>query len=251
MDAYRFYAPDLKSLADRDLPIPLSEDQARHAATVLRLTAGTAIELFDGFGHSASAKITGDPEKRLKTHVNAQLTSPPKLDPPPAPHLTLATAIPKGDRAEWLVEQASQLNVSNLLWLDTDRGVVKLKETSGKLDKFRRLAVESAKQCGRNHLLHIDLAPPLAQLLSDSQDRLFWLEPRAGGQSILQALQTHRPEKIIALIGPEGGWSAREFEMLEAAANAATPRLHRVRLTSTVLRIETAAAAVAALVMGG
>ena len=73
-------------------------------------------------------------------------------DAEPAVELTLATAIPKGDRAQWLVEQASQLNVSRVIWLATERGVVKGERGN---EKWKRWAVEAAKQCRRARVLAV------------------------------------------------------------------------------------------------
>jgi 16S rRNA (uracil1498-N3)-methyltransferase len=168
---------------------------------------------------------------------------------PPTRLLTLATAVPKGERAEWLVEQASQLNVAKLQWLACDRGVVKPREGGAKLDKWRRLAVESAKQCRRLHLMAVEELAGLEEVLKKARgDKILWLEPREGDASakVAEAMQGWSGN-VLALIGPEGGWSQREFALLEAAAQR--NELLRVRLTTTVLRIETACAAIAALVM--
>lgn len=162
------------------------------------------------------------------------------------PKLTIATSVPKGERAEWLIEQASQLNVSVVQWLSCDRSVVKPGE--GKMEKWRRLAVESAKQCGRTHLLHIVEPISLATLLIGANTAtVLWLEPRSG-ESVSKALaQLSADKQVIALIGPEGGWSPKESSHLEA--QVAAGRIKQVRLTTTVLRIETACAALASLVM--
>lgn len=241
MDPYRFYIPDLaRHPAGADVPLP--EDQAHHLRVVLRLQEGHAILLFDGQGAWAPATLT----RVTKTHATAKLDQLLALDPPPAPHLTIATAVPKGDRAEWLVEQASQLNVAVIQWLDCQRSVVKPGEGGQKIAKWRRLAIESAKQCGRNHLLQIE--PPISlETIRARPGHHLWLDPR-GGVSVAQAFASlPRQAMLTALIGPEGGWSEAEQTLLQSAADAG--RIHRVRLTPTVLRIETACTALAAIVM--
>src|SRR6185312_11880333 len=276
MDTYRFYVPDLLAQiapekggdAGPDAWVRLPEDQERHARQVLRLEAGQAVELFDGKGAWARGTVGGGGGgKQRALSVRAQ---GPQQDPPPPMHLTLATAVPKGDRAEWLVEQASQLNVGAIQWLACDRGVVKPREGGQKMEKWRRLAVESAKQCGRNVLM--DIAEPVAleEVLQQfaggagegakggargetgpaDTGMMLWLEPRAGGLSVFEAMGRGggaSRKHILALVGPEGGWSPREWALLEAAVQAG--RAQRVRLTSTILRIETACAAMAAVVM--
>jgi 16S rRNA (uracil1498-N3)-methyltransferase len=249
MDLYRFFVPDLLPRSGEPA-LRLPDDQAHHARTVLRLEPGQPILLFDGAGHWTTGKLAAVGKHEL----TATLTGPIATDPPPATALTLATAIPKGERAEWLVEQASQLDVAAIQWLDTDRSVVKPREGGGKIAKWRRLAVESAKQCGRTHLMDIREPLPLAEALTRAQataetlaHTLLWLEPREGPESRpLSAIAADRLPRLTALVGPEGGWSDREFQLLERMAAASA--LTRVRLTRTVLRIETACAAVAALI---
>jgi 16S rRNA (uracil1498-N3)-methyltransferase len=250
MDVYRFYVPDLPLQAQRqaavgEITVELPTDQAHHARNVLRLEAGTQVALFDGNG----AWTTGKLLQVDKRGVVVRLAAPLTIDQRPVPALTLATAVPKGERAEWLVEQASQLNVSAVQWLACERGVVKPREGGGKMDKWRRLAVESAKQCGRNHLLEIREPAGLPETLGQlgTTTRLLWLDPGPAGLSVPQAL-AHGSGDVVALIGPEGGWSPAERKILEDAA--AARRVTRVRLTETVLRIETACAAVAAIIMG-
>jgi 16S rRNA (uracil1498-N3)-methyltransferase len=171
----------------------------------------------------------------------------PTADAPLSPSLTLATALPKGERAEWLVEQASQLGAAALQFLECERAVVKPREGGHKMEKWKRLAVESAKQCGRTHLLAIHEALELGRLRSQAQaSRVLWLDPGPGGTSVQTALADW-PGAVLGLVGPEGGWSPAERRMLQDAVDAGWVR--RVRLTQTVLRIETACAALAALVM--
>ncbi|HVX83301.1 MAG TPA: RsmE family RNA methyltransferase [Phycisphaerae bacterium] len=243
MDPYRFFLPALLPLSGD--PIPLPDDQAHHARAVLRLDPGTPILLFDGQGHWTSATL----HAAGKT-LSAQPTGELHTDAPPPIRLTLATAIPKGDRAEWLVDQASQLNVSALQWLDADRSVVKPKEGGNKLAKWRRIAIESAKQCHRTHLMHIHEPLPLDQILTRAAPHpLLWLEPRdAATTRPLAAILQHSPAQLTALIGPEGGWSDREYAHLNALADAPSPTLTRIRLTPTILRIETACTAIAAII---
>lgn len=254
MDAYRFYVPDLLAQAQSsgdDCVIHLSEDQAHHARAVLRLTGGEPVVLFDGRGSWVPGIIEGERGQLSRKHPLAVRIpggrSNIALDPPPPIALTIATAAPKGDRAEWLVEQASQLNVACVQWLDCDRAVVK--PGPGKIEKWQRLAAESAKQCGRTHLMEVRPMAMLDDILRvapGKQEKILWLEPREGAR-VKEALADVHAGNVLALVGPEGGWSERECDMLLQAASDRA--VSRVRLTETVLRIETAVAAVAALIM--
>jgi 16S rRNA (uracil1498-N3)-methyltransferase len=246
MDLYRFHIPDLRAQLQSGPVAALSPDQAHHARSVLRLSAGDAVILFDGRGAWVRAAL----QTLHKSTAAALADGPIHIDPPPSLHLTLATAVPKGERADWLIEQSSQLNVAAVQWLDCDRGVVKPREGGGKMEKWRRLAIESAKQCGRTHVMEIREMAGLKEVLAGAADAMtLWLEPGAQGKRAGEALANRRAGKVLALIGPEGGWSAEERALLEKAANEG--RITRVRLTETVLRIETACAAVAAVVRAG
>jgi 16S rRNA (uracil1498-N3)-methyltransferase len=141
------------------------------------------------------------------------------------------------------------LNVGAVQWMSCEHGVVKPREGGGKMEKWRRLAVESAKQCGRAHLLEIREPMSVDDVLgAGAVDRVLWLDPGPGGKTVAQALSGFVGGTVMALVGPEGGWSDDERRLLETRVAAGT--IQRVRLTSTVLRIETACAAVGAIVMG-
>jgi 16S rRNA (uracil1498-N3)-methyltransferase len=265
---YRFYLPSLAASRPDSLQLP--EDQAHHALSVLRLTPNTPVLLFDGLGRHAPALITAASKRSL----TLKLTAPITTDPSPNPALTIAVAVPKADRADWLIEQASQLNVTKIQWLTTDRTVVKPKEA--KLEKHHRLAIESAKQCHRTHLLEISAPLTLEYLLkksltpkqaeglqslgSSQYDQILWLDPDPENsrpiRAVLPTLTSPIPNtqypipnspRLLALIGPEGGWSPRERDLLNPLA--AQNKITRIRLTPTILRIETAAAALAAIIM--
>lgn len=234
VDRYRFYVPNL---ADGQT-LPLPDDEAHHALHVLRLTAGAEIEIFDGRGGAAPAII----EQANKKAVTVRPTAPITRAPQTGPSLTIATAMPKGDRAQWLIEQCSQLNVTRILWLECDRNVVKFREDGGKFSRLERYALEAAKQCGRNWLMQIDSPTTLEQILqTPDATAIWWCDPRAT-QSIANITPTG---DYIALIGPEGGWSEREWNLLSSATAAG--RIQSIHLGPNVLRIETACAAIAAI----
>ena len=134
MDLYRFFVPDLLPQSGEG-PVRLPDDQAHHARAVLRLEAGQAVVLFDGAGRWARATLAAVGKHEVTAVVQGALVT----ERAPAVALTLATAIPKGERAEWLVEQASQLDVQALQFLDTDRSF----ETVSALENWTGLFGES------------------------------------------------------------------------------------------------------------
>lgn len=212
----------------------LTGSEARHLSRVLRLGVGDEITLFDGTGGEARARIDGVDENGVSLRVLERTAAGGS----PAVSLTLATAVPKGDRFDWLVEKATELGVARLIPLTTARSVVH--PGGSKLDRLRRRIVEASKQCGRSRLM--ELTEPMSW--PDCVAREF------AGAAVLVAdpsgepvslVRSDRPAGVLAAIGPEGGFTPEELE----AAQGHGARL--VSLGPTVLRIETAAVAVAAL----
>jgi 16S rRNA (uracil1498-N3)-methyltransferase len=129
--------------------------------------------------------------------------------------LTLATAVPKGDRFDWLVEKATELGVERLIPLVTDRSVVEPR--GSKLSRLRRLIIESSKQCRRDRLMVLD--DPLADPEGCPPGR--W-PPLERGRSLALA------------VGPEGGFTTEERALADQAG------WRPINLSVHTLRIETA-----------
>ena len=254
----RFYIPEL---AAGESPLPT--DQDHHARHVLRMRDGDTAVAFNGRGLWVHGRLTL--AKRSSSFVSeGELTQ----DSPPQPRLTVAAATPKADRAMQLVEQLSQLGVSRLVWIITDRSVTHPDADGGKMTRFRRLAIESAKQARRNFVMDIQppvslpdfLAAPGAGVTDflwtkpDAQETLFhWAADAARPQAAITPLSGAKTMPASAdravditpaiLTGPEGGWTDAETVLLSAHKN-----VHPIRLTPTILRIETAATAAAAII---
>src|SRR5262245_60455622 len=124
-------------------------DEARHLAAVMRAQVGDEVVLFDGSGAEFGARITGLKKNTVELVVLERREISRELPIP----LTLAVALPKGDRQKWLVEKATELGVTRLVPLITERGVAQLVESA--LERLRRAVIEASKQCGRNKLMEI------------------------------------------------------------------------------------------------
>ncbi len=210
----------------------LDEQQSHHARSVLRLKAGDAVELFDRAGNAALGKIDA-----VEPHISVQVAT--VLAASALRPLVIASAVPKGDRADWMVEKLSEIGVTKWIPLRTDRSVVHPEGVS-KFDRWRRLADESAKQCKRPGVMEIAELTPLDRVLP---------EVNPADALLLSTVQGLRPitstlaaRHTTFLIGPEGGWTgAEEKRMLDAGLTPAT-------LGPTILRMETAAIVVAGIV---
>src|SRR5262249_55281299 len=151
---------------------------------------------------------------------------------------------PRGDRFDWLVEKATELGVSQLIPLTTSRSVVDPRNT--KLDKLRQTVIAACKQSGRNHLMKISAVSSWSEFLKQILPGHRALVAHPSGQrfdSIQQCEPAggHRPQAIA--IGPEGGFSDEEVESATALGAQV------IQLGSSILRIETAAIALAAKIL--
>jgi len=212
----------------------LEGDEARHLARVLRAKVGDAVTLFDGRGRAWEAHVANLGRDRVTLDLGAALPA----TPPPAVPVTLAVALPKGDRQKWMVEKLTELGVARLVPLITTRGVAEA--TDAARIRLERGVIEACKQCGRDTLMEIGPATPLADLLA---------APPSGTRTLLADPHGRPPEAILAagptgaivvLVGPEGGFTAEEVTVAEAAG------CERVTFGRHILRIETAAIAAAA-----
>jgi 16S rRNA (uracil1498-N3)-methyltransferase len=210
---------------------PLTDSQAHHLRDVLRLEQGSTIQLFDDTGLTASAVIKKISQGTVIVHVS-------QIDPQESTlSLTLAVAVPKGERADWMVEKLSELGVFRFVPLITDRGVVK-PSGANKLDRWKRLAVESAKQSRRPGVMEI--APLLALQDALSSATSSWYCSTAPDSTPI-ASTPPAPNNLWLFVGPEGGWSPQEIQQFQQAKSIP------IALTQTILRIETAAIAAAAV----
>ncbi len=213
----------------------LAGNEAHHLLHVMRAEPGTKIVLFDGRGGQHDAEVLRCGRKTVELTVGPCREDPPELPYP----LTLAVALPKGDRQRWLVEKAVELGVTQIVPLQTQHSVSGKAMVSSKLSRY---VIEACKQCGRNRLLKI--APPqeIRSFLeqADVSHRRLFAHP--GGIPLSKVLQqTDAPISLV--IGPEGGFTDEE------AAFASHCEWQMVDLGSRLLRVETAALALTVAVL--
>src|SRR5262245_31749149 len=122
----------------------LTGDEARHLSAVMRASVSDEVLLFDGSGSEFAARITA-----IRKHeVQLLVVERREISREQPFSLTLAVALPKGDRQKWLVEKATELGVTQLVPLITEHGVAQPVESA--LERLRRSVIEASKQCGRN-----------------------------------------------------------------------------------------------------
>jgi 16S rRNA (uracil1498-N3)-methyltransferase len=216
---------------------------AHYLTHVLRLQVGDEVGAFDGTGQEYRLRLSCV----SATHVQAERLA---LLATAAPHLKpfiLGQALPKGAKMDLIVEKCSELGLTTLVPLYTERTVVRQTPArlAGKMARWQRIAAAAARQCGRRTLL--DVQPPMALgdfcmgYRSAPVKLVCWEEERYHGmRPVLERQPGESP--IVVLIGPEGGLTIQEVEMARAHG------FITVSLGPRVLRTETAAIVLTSIV---
>lgn len=210
--------------------------EAHHLANVMRAKQGDLVTLFDGSGYEFQSRI----ETINKARVEVSILERSAIDRESPVELTLAVALPKGDRQRWLVEKAVELGVANLVPLITERGVAQPSESA--VARLQRTVIEAAKQCGRNRLLTIEPPRRWEEFASTIEPTagLRWLaHPGGTPLGVAWSSAVDPPNRIISALGPEGGFTDEEVQKGAAAG------WQLIDLGPRILRIETAAIAIA------
>ncbi|HET6670396.1 MAG TPA: 16S rRNA (uracil(1498)-N(3))-methyltransferase [Pyrinomonadaceae bacterium] len=243
MGRRRFYAPP-GAFNFHSRTVTLEADEARHLREVLRLKPGDEVYVFDGVGKEFHCAIESS---RRDTAVLNVLEEAEPARPESPFHLTLAVALLKSDKFDLVVQKATELGVVRLVPVMTRLADIKLKDESDsqkRLGRWRRIALEAAKQSGRAVVPEIAV-PVLFSEIIDSQARTDnkVLFSERGGQSLesLSSQVARTDYQMTAMIGSEGGWTDAELEAAKQAGWIV------VTLGGRTVRAETAAIAVATL----
>jgi 16S rRNA (uracil1498-N3)-methyltransferase len=232
MSLPRFYTP---SFTDHRL----NPEESHHAHTVLRLREGDHLSLFDGQGNEAKAQIVQSSRDALLYKVITQTRNPAKSF-----HLILGQAVPKGKSMDFILQKSTELGVSTIAPILSDRSVVQLDEekNDSKQQKWSQITLEACKQCGQNFLPQVEPARKLADFLehyrkSPALKLIASLQP--GAKPLRSTLEQARQNganlgEVIYLIGPEGDFTPSEIGLALSAGYLP------VTLGPNILRTETA-----------
>jgi len=214
-------------------PVIIQGAEAHHLATVRRFRPGDQVILFNGDGCEYQAELV----VASKKNVSLTVLSVDKPQRELKYRLEIAAPLPKGDRGDFMIEKLTELGVTDFVPLCTERSIVH--PHGAKLDRLRRTVIEASKQCGRNVLMRVrEIANWCDYYCGAELPTLRWLghttskEPANG--------LTLRADTAIA-IGPEGGFTEEEVAL------ARNNGWKCISLGARVLRVETAAIALAAL----
>lgn len=229
----RFYAPRSRFSGKT---IVLDGDESRHLRDVLRLKKDDVVQVFDGEGREFLCRV--ELVSREGTHLLLERDVEP-ISPESPLDLTLAAAVLKGEKFDLVVQKAVELGVTTLIPMQTARCDVKISNAAKRLDRWRKIALEAAKQSGRARLIEIPGIFDLQTVLEGAGAGInFVLFSERGGEGFSAVAPS---KNITALIGPEGGWDDSELELARGKDCAI------VTLGGRILRAETAAVSIAAI----
>lgn len=263
MGRRRFYAPR-GAFAEGGKLVRLGPDEARHLRDVLRLKQGDEVFVFDGAGREYRCRIEAQGRESAELEVREEV-APASPESPLA--LTLAVALLKGEKFDLVVQKATELGVARVVPVMTKLADVRLKneaEAGKRTARWQRIALEAAKQSGRARVPEIHSPRTFDSVVSDSVvedgsgralaeetdapvsslEGLRLLFSERDGEGLLETIEgwPKGPHSgFTALVGSEGGWTDEEL------AQARRAGWHIVTLGGRILRAETAAITIAAL----
>ena len=221
--------------------IEVGKAEAHHLRDVLRLGVGAEVEVFDKDGTSGRGRIVAADGRGVSVEVEEVGRAAAGRC-----RLTIASAVPKGGRADWMIEKLGELGVEAFVPLKTGRSVVEPKG-SGKIERWNRISAEAARQSGRAGVMRIEPLTDVERAIERgrAEGMVIWhLSLGEKSEAILEMVR-ELPEALMVMVGPEGGWSEEETAGFEKEGIAG------VKLTGTILRVETAAVVAAGVIHVG
>jgi len=217
-----FYAEDIvKGI------VKLSSDESRHLK-VKRHYKQESVAVFDGKGKVGAGKIIDDDKIEI-----FEIHEFPKNDSQCS--LTIATAVPKGDKFEFMLQKLTELNVKTIIPMKTNRSVVLPKN----IERYKRILLEACKQSKRTRLPELTEITDFNEIIKEKYDNKIIL---LHGEEPLKEILKNLKGNTLVLVGPEGGFT--DEELAEADKN----RFIKASMGKLTLRIETAAIAAAAII---
>lgn len=211
-------------------------DDARHAATVLRLRVGERVLVGDGRGRVAEAVTTAVAPSAVHADVEHI-----RFDAPPRPALQVVVGLLKSTKLDLAVQKLTELGVARILPAVCERSVVRwdARKSAAAVDRWQSIARGAAKQSHRAHLPAVTPVAPLADQVRGAGGHVLvcWEE---SGRPLRATLPPEPPETLTVVVGPEGGLTDGEVAACAAAGGV------DVSLGDMILRAETAMIAVTA-----
>lgn len=219
----------------------LDVEQSKHLLRVLRACAGDQVELFDGRGTLGRGVV----KKTGKNTATVEVANVDTALPHQKGKVIIAASVAKGSRFDTLVEKLTELGVDHILPVVFER-TVKQPANPGIVNRYERIALNALKQCKKLFLPRIEAPvdfPAMSALINNLYPHVEMMfgSTESDAPSVLARTELNTCRDRLAVIGPEGGFTNNE--LYELKNMQAKP----VKLTDTILRVETAALALAAV----
>lgn len=221
--------------------ITVAGEDARHITAVLRMRPGDELVLCDGQGTEYRARIATAGKKEVVADILGTVRRERA-----GPRIVLGQGLPKADKMDWIAQKTTELGVSSIVPLVTERTIVRIRDEEKRIGRWRKIAREAAMQSDRPDIPAVEAICRFKDFLRTphSEPRtlllLPWEESTTPIREILRAQTDVRD--ITVLIGPEGGFSSSEAELAKGKG------FHAVSLGPNILRTETAAIAVLGMI---
>lgn len=188
--------------------LTLEEAQSHYLSKVLRMGVGRTLLAFNGNGSEYEAEITGVDKRHVTIDVRQEF-----LRNRESPlHTHLAIGISRGERMDWVLQKATELGVSKITPLFTDRTEVRLhgERLAKKMEHWRQITISACEQCQRNTLPELAEAMDLAAFLQNDEQALKLVLHHRSEHTLKQFPD---PSSVTLLVGPEGGLSDEEIDL--------------------------------------
>lgn len=233
----RFFAENIDTSGGS---VILTGDEARHIASVLRMTAGDRVLLIDGSGAECVSEIESVGEGSVSLRIIERREGAAEPDT----LVTLFQCLPKQGKMEVIIQKCVELGVRGIVPAVSRRCVVKMNGNDNKLTRWNKVSQEASKQCGRAFVPEVTAPLQLDKVDFSEYGLVLLAYENESERSLKQALRDHAGVKTIAIvIGPEGGFEPAEVESM-TERGAVTVSLGR-----RILRTETAGMAMLAQIM--
>ena len=219
--------------------ISLTGEDVRHIRKVLRHKAGDTLTLSDGCGTDYTAGIT----EILPDRITLQITGSKQTDSEMRLSVTLFQCIPKSGKMDFITQKCTELGVARIVPVESEHAVGK-PDSPQRIARYRKIAAEAAKQCGRGIIPTVEEPITFADAVNRFSEFDLVIMPYEGAKegSLREALSA--PARSAALlIGPEGGFSDKEVALAKAHGASI------VTLGKRILRTETAGCATLAMIL--
>lgn len=223
-----------ENISDDNVNI-VNKDDIHHILRVLRLKEKDNIIVLDGLGNEYNVVISLITADAIEGKIVEKIIhSQQKIE------LTLVQALPKTTKMELIISKCTELGITRIVPVKTQRSIVSLKEESNKLERWKRIAKSSASQCQRVELPIINPITILDTSLSlikevDLGLILYEEETKRLLREVFYNIQINKLKKVAIWVGPEGGWTHQEIQKAESMG------IISVSLGQTLLKCETAA----------